>query len=170
MTAEHDPANSTLRSRGNARPTYIRELGDWPRFRWHDAAIARSLTKASRRLDELIERATALELTAADEATIQNLTQSAVASSNIESEFPNPHAVRRAITGYITGQHQPPGKNAPGIAAVTADTAINYTTDLTEGRLHQWHRWLFPILVPGITQGASAMTSSDQCRWCPTAP
>lgn len=153
MTAEHDPGYSTLRSGGNARPAYIHELGDWPRFRWHDAAIAKSLTNASRRLEKLIDRADGLEPAAADEITVQNLTQSAVASSNIESEFPNPHAVRRAIASYIAGQYQPPGGNAPGIAAVTADAAINRATPLTKARLHQWHRWLFPVPAPGITVG-----------------
>ena len=153
LTAAHDPGNSTLRSWGNARPAYIHELADWPRFQWHDAAIAKSLAKASRRLEKLSVRAAGLEPATADEITVQNLTQSAVASSNIEGEFPNPHVMRRAIASYIAGQYQPPGRNAPGIAAVTADTAINHTIPLTQDRLHQWHHWLFPIPTPGITAG-----------------
>ena len=131
LTAPHHPGNSTLRSSGNPRPTYIHELGDCPQFRWHDAAIDKSLTKASRRLEELIDRATGLEPTAADEPTLQDLTQSAVTSSNIESEFPNPHVVRRAIASYIVEQSEASSKNAPGIAAVTADSGINRATLLT---------------------------------------
>ena len=137
-----------------ANGSYIHELDDWPRFRWHDAAIAKSLNNASLRLEQLVDRAAGLEPTAADETTLQNLTQSAVSSSNIESEFPNPDAVRRAISRYLAGQPQPQGRNAPGIAAVTADSAINCTTDLTEDRLHQWHSWLCPIPAPGITVGS----------------
>ena len=87
------------------------------------------------------------------EATVQNLTDSAVASSNIENEFPDPNAVRRAITRYVSGQPQPPGRNSPGIAAVTADSAINCAAPLTEERLNQWHRWLFPVPAPGISVG-----------------
>ena len=153
MTAAYDQRNPTLRSWGNARPAYIHELADWPQFQWHDAPIAKSLAKASRRLEKLSDRAAGLEPAAADEITVQNLTQSAVASSNIEGEFPNRHVLRWAIASYIAGQYQPPGRNAPGIAAVTADTAISHTTPLTQDRLHQWHHWLFRIPTPGITAG-----------------
>ena len=90
---------------------------------------------------------------AASELTVQNLTNSAVASSNIENEFPDPNVVRRAITEYVAGQPQPPGRNSPGIAAVTADSALNYAAPLTEERLHRWHRWLFSVPAPGISVG-----------------
>ena len=70
-----------------------------------------------------------------------------------EETVTDPNVVRRAITRYVAGQPQPPGRSSPGIAAVTADSAINCAAPLTEERLHQWHRWLFSVPAPGISVG-----------------
>ena len=138
---------------GPRRPTYIHELDDWPAFLWNEETVADPLVQAKTRLAELVGSANILGEKAASELTVHHLTDSAVASSNIENEFPDPNVVRRAITRYVSGQPQSPRKNSPGIAAVTADSAINCTAPLTEERLHRWHRWLFPVPTPGISVG-----------------
>ena len=153
MTTDIQPGESPVSRTGPRRPTYIHELDDCPAFRWNEETVTNPLVQAKKRLAELVGSANILSEKAASELTVHHLTDSAVANSNIDNEFPDPNAVRRAIIRYVSGQPQPPGRNSPGIAAVTADSAINCTAPLTEERLHQWHRWLFPVPAPGISVG-----------------
>ena len=153
MTTDNQPSEPAVSMTGPHRPTYIHELDDWPAFRWNEETITDPLVQAQNRLAELVGSANILSEKAASELTVHHLTDSAVASSNIENEFPDLNAVRQDITRYVSGQPQPPGRNSPGIAAVTADSAINCTAPLTEERLHQWHRWLFSVPAPEISVG-----------------
>ena len=153
MTTDNQPSEPAVGRTGPRRSTYIHELDDWPAFRWNEETVTDPLVQAKNRLAELVGSANILSEKAASELTVHHLTDSAVASSNIENEFPDPNAVRRAIIRYLSGQPQPPGRISPGIAAVTADSAINCTAPLTEERLHQWHRWLFSVPAPGISVG-----------------
>ena len=130
-----------------SRPTYIHELNDWPHFRWNEEIIKQPLGLVSRLQQQIVADASNMGRAKATETTVRNLTNSAVASSRIEEEYPDPNAVKAAIRRRIVGV--PPGTNhgerdEPGIAAVTADTAKNCGEPLTAERMHQWHRLLFP--------------------------
>ena len=95
MTAEHDPASG--------RPIYIHELDDWPSFRWEHEAIIQPLIHASHAQAAVAGSSSALGATAAYEATVRNLTESAVASSRIEGEYPDPIAVEASIRTQTGG-------------------------------------------------------------------
>ena len=139
------------RSPGRTRPIYIHELDDWPNFRWDPEAITDSLVRANRRQVEVVGDVFALGALAANEATVRNLTDSAVASSRIEGENPDPTAIRDSIARRIVAESQRANRkdyDEPGIAAVTTDAATNYTAPLTEERLHGWHRQLFSTPGP----------------------
>ena len=130
-----------------SRPTYIHELNDWPDFCWSEEVIKQSLERVSRRQRAIVAHASNMGRAKATETTVRNLTNSAVASSRIEEEYPDPNAVKAAIRRRIVAV--PPGtgqgkQDEPGIAAVTADTAKNCGEPLTAERLHRWHRLLFP--------------------------
>lgn len=130
-----------------SRPTYIHELDDWPDFRWSEEVIEQPLGRVSQLLSHILADAANMGRAAATQTTVRNLTKSAVASSRIEEEYPNPRAVRAAIRRRIVAV--PPGtsqveRDEPGIAIVTADTAKNCGEPLTAERLHLWHRLLFP--------------------------
>ena len=153
MTTDNQPGESPVSRTGPSRPTYIHELDDWPAFHWNEETVTDPLVQDKKRLVELVGGANILGEKVASELTVHHLTNSAVASSNIENEFPDPNVVRQAIIRYVSGQPQPPRNNSPGIAAVTADSAINCTAPLTEERLHQWHRWLFSVPTPEISVG-----------------
>ena len=153
MTTDNQPSEPAISRPGPRRLTYIHELDDWPAFRWNEKTFTDPLVQAKNRLAELVGSTNILSEKATSELTVQNLTNSAVASSNMENEFPDPNVVQRAIAEYVAGQPQPPGRNSSGIAAVTADSAINCAAPLTEERLHQWHRWLFSVPAPGISVG-----------------
>ena len=128
------------------RPTYMHELDDWPNFRWDEEVVAPSLEHARRQQVDIAAYAAALGNQAAAETTVRNLTDSAVTTSQIEGEYPDPKAVEATIRRRIVGGPPTAGqgeRDEPGIAIVTADTAANYTTPLTSERLHGWHRLLF---------------------------
>ena len=148
MTAAQDPSKPTRRDARAVRPTYIHELEGWPNFQWQQEDVTMPLARTSSRLTELVDLILAQGDQAANEATIQNLTDSAVASSRIEAEFPDPNAVRQAIAKRIAAGSQLDIQNEPGIAAVTTDAAQRHDEPLTAERLHQWHRWLFPNAGP----------------------
>ena len=130
-----------------SRPTYIHELDDWPDFLWNEEVIERPLELVSRLQRQIVADASNMGKAATTETTVRNLTNSAVASSRIEEEYPDPSAVKAAIRRRIVAV--PPRsnqgeRNEPGIAAVTANTSKNCGDPLTAERLHQWHRLLFP--------------------------
>ena len=142
MTARHDHGAGPQRG----RPTYMHDLDDWPNLRWDEETIAPSLEHARWRQRETVAHAAALRMRAATEMTVRNLTDSAIASSQIEGEYPDPHAVEATIRRRIVDGSPRAGqgeRDEPGIAVVTANTATNYTATLTAERLHQWHRQLF---------------------------
>ena len=154
MTAEH--------GRGNSRPIYIHELDDWPRFRWDHEAIVQPLTRASH-IQEAVAGSLSALGAAADEAIVRNLMNSAVASSRIEGECPDPNAVEASIRRRITAaslQVNQHGRGEPGIAVVTVDTATNHGESLMAERLHRWHRQLFP--GPNPVNFAAGRWSDDR--------
>ena len=129
------------------QPTCIHELDDWPDFRWNEEVIKQSLERVSRWQREIVANASNMGRAAAADATVRNLKNSAVASSRIEDEYPDPNAVEASIRRRMAAG--PPGTDQiepdePSIAAVTVDTAANHSAPLTADRLHHWHRLLFP--------------------------
>ena len=130
-----------------SRPAYIHELDDWPDFHWNEEVIKQTLGRVSQLQKQIVADAANMGRAAATRTTVRNLTNSAVASSRIEEEYPNRNAGRAAIRRRIVAA--PPRtdqgeRDEPGIAVVTADTATNRSAPLTADRLHHWHRLLFP--------------------------
>ena len=128
------------------RPTYMHELEEWPNFRWDEEPVTQPLEMAQARLLENVANTASMDQVTAAEATVRHLTASAVATSHIENEYPDPRAVEAEIRRRITGESPRTDQvdhDAPGIAVVTADTATNYVVPLTAERLHEWHRQLF---------------------------
>ena len=155
MATENPPGGRSHRNPRPGRPTYIHELHDWPNFRWDSEAITQPLVRASRRQAEVVGNVFAQGALAATEASVRNLTDSAVATSRIEGENPDPNSIGASIRRRIAAESRRAAQgehDEPGIAAVTADAATNYTALLTAERLHEWHRHLFP--TPG-TEGIS---------------
>ena len=135
MTAEH------------GRPIYIHQLDEWPSFQWDHEAIIQPLIRAHHTQEAVVSSSSTLGGAAANEATVRNLTASAVASSRIEGEYTDPNAVEASIRRRITAEFQQANqreRGEPGIAVVTADTATNHGESLTAERLHRWRHQLFP--------------------------
>ena len=89
---------------------------------------------------EIIANAANIGRAAATKTTVRNLTNSTVASSRIEYEYPDHNAVEASIRRRIVAG--PPGagqgeRDEPGIAAVTG--RHDHHVPLTAERLHQLH-------------------------------
>ena len=130
-----------------SRPTYIHELNNWPDFRSSEEVIKQPLGLVSGLQRQIVADSSNMGRAKATETTVRNLTNSALASSRIEEEYPDPNAVKAAIRRRIVAV--PPGTDQgepdePGIAAVTADAAQNCGEPLTADRLHL----LAPPAVP----------------------
>ena len=126
---------------------YVHQLTDWPDFRWDAEAVADSLAWAGRRQVQIVGKVLLAGPVAATEATVCNLTESAVASSRIEGEHPDPRNIGASIRRHIaaeSGHAVQRQRGEPGIALVTADASTNHGEPLTVERLHRWHRHLFP--------------------------
>ncbi len=124
----------------------MHELDDWPNFRWEEEAIAPLLEHTRHQQVEILAYAAALTTQDAAETTVRHLTDSAVATSQIEDEYPDRNAVEAATRRRIVGgprQADQSQRDEPGIAVVTADTSTNHAVPLAAERLHGWHRALF---------------------------
>ena len=98
----------------------------------------------------------ARSLLAVHEAHVQNLINSAVASSQIEGENPDPDAIRESIVRRIaaqSGHAANPSRYEPGIATVAHAAAELWQKPLTVDILHEWHGTLFPNPAPNFAAG-----------------
>ncbi len=75
-------------------PIYIHELPDWPKFRWDQNRLADRLAAVRHRQGRLIGRMEALGFPLRSEATLENLTQEVLKSSEIEGEILDREQVR----------------------------------------------------------------------------
>ena len=76
---------------------YIHELPDWPKFRWDGSRLAESLAAVRHRQGRLIGRMETLGFPLRSEATLENLTQEILKSSEIEGEVLDRGQVRSSI-------------------------------------------------------------------------
>jgi Fic family protein len=81
------------------------------------------------------------------EAELETLTQDVVKSSEIEGEILVPDQVRSSIArrlGIEMGAVHPVDRRVDGVVEMTLEATRNFAQPLTQERLFQWHRSLFP--------------------------
>lgn len=141
-------------------PTYIYELSDWPRFRWHDSAIGEPLAAARHQQGRLVGQMEALGFKVKEEAVLQTLTEDVLKSSEIEGEKLDLDQVRSSVArrlGMDIGGLKPADRHVEGVVEMMLDATQRYDQPLTEERLFTWHASLFPTGRSGgqrITVGA----------------
>lgn len=145
---------------------YIHQRREWPEFTWDHAAIAELLGETRLRQGELLGRMKAVGFEGRELATLQNLTQEVMKSSEIEGEKLNGEQVRSSIArrlGIDAGGMGRIDRNVEGVVEVMLDATRNYTKPLTKKRLFGWHTALFPTgrsgmdrIVVGGWRGASS--------------
>lgn len=134
-------------------PRYIHELPDWPRFRWDDKALAGKLAATRHHQGRLLGRMEGLGFKLREEATLRNLTEEAVRSSEIEGEVLDAEQVRSSIArrlGIDVGLAKSVDRNVEAIVDVILDATRHYDKPLTDERLLSWHAALFPTGWSGL--------------------
>jgi Fic family protein len=134
-------------------PIYIHELPDWPKFRWDQNRLADRLAAVRHRQGRLIGRMEALGFPLRSEATLENLTQEVLKSSEIEGEILDREQVRSSIArrfGLDIGGLTAADRHVEGVVEMMLDATEKYTEPLTEERLFGWHAAMFPTGRSGM--------------------
>jgi Fic family protein len=139
---------------------YIYDRDDWPAFRWNHERLERRLAAVRHHQGRLIGRMESLGFELRAEATLENLTEDVLKTSEIEGELLTKEQVRSSIArrlGMDIGALMPADRNVEGIVEIMLDATQNYSAPLTADRLSDWHGALFPTGRSGmgrITVGA----------------
>lgn len=133
--------------------TYIHELGDWPKFRWHDKVLAARLAEVRHRQGRLVGRMESLGFRLREQSVLSTLTEEVVKSSDIEGERLSRDQVRSSVArrlGMDIAGMVPADRNVEGVVEMMLDATQNYRSPLTEERLCSWHAALFPTGRSGM--------------------
>jgi len=134
-------------------PTYIHELPNWPKFRWDQNRLADRLAAVRHRQGRLIGRMEALGFPLRSEATLENLTQEVLKSSEIEGEILDREQVRSSIArrlGMDIGGLTAAERHVEGVVEMMLDATEKYSEPLTAERLFGWHAAMFPTGRSGM--------------------
>lgn len=134
---------------------YIHELPDWPKFRWDGSRLAESLAAVRHRQGRLIGRMETLGFPLCSEATLENLTQEILKSSEIEGEVLDREQVRSSIArrlGMDIGGLTVADRHVEGVVEMMLDATQKFAEQLTEERLYGWHAAMFPTGRSGMTR------------------
>ncbi len=132
---------------------YIHELADWPRFRWNNKVLAKTLAEVRHRQGLLIGHMGALGFDLRQEAVLRTLTSDVLKSSEIEGEKLDAEQVRSSIArrlGMDIGGLKAADRNVEGVVEMVLDATRHYDQPLTADRLFAWHAALFPTGRSGM--------------------
>jgi Fic family protein len=137
-----DPTWPTLPS----TPHWIWQRPEWPRFTWNAATLAPLLRDINQLQGRLAGKADAAAESSA-ESELDALLQNIIESSAIEGQHLNRESVRSSLARRLGLQRLAVASGTArteGLADLMLDATKNYNDELTEERLFQWHRYLFP--------------------------
>lgn len=140
---------------------YIHEHKDWPHFKWDEKGLASLLAEVRFAQGRLLGAMDALGFKLREEATLLNLTQDVLKTSEIEGEKLDTKHVRSSIArqlGMDIGAVLPVDRNVEGIVEVMMDATQHHVQSLTKERLFAWHAALFPA-------GHSGMRRINVGKW-----
>lgn len=126
---------------------YIHQLKGWPNLTWDRGRVAGLLAEARYLQGALLGKMSALGFNLCEEATLKILTQDVLKTSEIEGEKLDAGQVRSSIAsrlGIDIGLPLQTSRAVDGIVEIMLDATRNYNVPLTEERLWEWHRLLFP--------------------------
>lgn len=145
---------------------YIWSEPDWPKFRWDDSKLGRTLADLRYKQGRFLGQMSALGFDLSQEALVRTLTNDVVQSSAIEGEVLNPQTVRASIArklGLEKGDLGPgvlneQERSVEGIVHVVVDATEKAHEPLTAERLFGWHGALFP-------SGRSGLRAITVAQW-----
>ncbi|MSR21423.1 MAG: Fic family protein [Gemmatimonadetes bacterium] len=134
---------------------YIHELPHWPGLRWDSTRLVERLTAVRHRQGRLVGRMEGLGFSLRGEATLENLTQEILKSSEIEGEILDRQQVRSSIArrlGMDIGGLTAADRHVEGVVETMLDATERYAEPLTEERLFGWHAAMFPAGRTGMAR------------------
>lgn len=132
---------------------WIWERQQWPEFHWDAAALAARLAAARRAQGETLGVARLLDADSNLKAQLEVLTTEGLATSAIEGESLDPHALRSSLArrlGLPTAGLPAPARTVDGLVQVLLDATHDYDAPLELERLCGWQAALFPTGRSGL--------------------
>lgn len=126
---------------------FIHENENWTKFRWDDETINVLQLQGMHKLGYLAGRMAAIGFDNQLAATVEAVTNDVVASSGIEGINLDSDEVRSSVArkfGYSLPKSKESTHYVDGIVEMMLDATHNQNSPLTEKRLFDWHRALFP--------------------------
>lgn len=126
---------------------FIHEHDNWTSFRWDASAIDNLQLQAIHRLGYLAGQMAAIGFDNRQAATVESVTNDVVASSEIEGICLDTDEVRSSVAkklGVTVPHSKDPTHYVDGIVEMMLDATRNFRKPLTDERLFDWHRALFP--------------------------
>jgi Fic family protein len=146
---------------------WIWQHQDWPQFHWDSARLAKLLAAARQAQGELTGMARLLDPDSDLHTQLEVLTSEGVATSAIEGERFDPHAIRSSLArrlGLPTAGLPAPQRSIEGLVDVLLDATQKLDKPLTQRMLSSWQAALFPTgrsglikIRVGALRGASPM-------------
>ena len=141
----------TLVSTGNQM--YIYQQKNWPNFTWDQELISGSLANIRYKQGKLLGKMEGFGFDLQEKATLENLIQDVLKSSEIEGEMLNRDEVRSSIArrlGMEIAGMIPSDRNVDGVVEMMLDATQRYQAKLDTERLFGWHNSLFPTGRSGM--------------------
>ncbi|MFK5926790.1 MAG: Fic family protein [Desulfuromusa sp.] len=133
---------------------YIWQHPSWPRFRWDNAALMKSLGDCRFQQGSLLAQMRELGMEVRQQARAEVLIEEALKTSEIEGERLDPNAVRSSVTRRLglptAGLREVRNQHADGVVEILLDATLGYEKELAIERLFGWHAALFPTGYSGL--------------------
>ena len=135
------------------RPYYIWQYPDWPQFRWDTDRIINLLSEVRLLEGRIAGMMGGLGFEIQAKTSLDVMTEDVIRSNEIEGVLLNADRVRSSVArhlGLATEGLPEPDHYTDGVVQVMIDAVRNYSTELTQERLFNWHAALFPLGRSGI--------------------
>lgn len=133
--------------------TWIWQQPDWPRFRWDDARLASSLSRARLAQGKVLGAAGLLDTGLKHEAVAAILVEDGLTTSAIEGERLEVDAVRSSVARHLglpTAGLPVPPRAVDGLIDMLLDATRRHDAPLSAERLFGWQAALFPTGYSGL--------------------
>lgn len=134
---------------------YIYQQQVWPEFRWDIDRVYPLLVEVRHNQGRLLGRMEALGSAHSRVIELGSLSQDVLKTSEIEGELLDRDQVRSSVArrlGLEIAGSVPSDSNVDGVVEMLMDATRQYAEPLTQSRLFEWHRALFPSGSRGLNR------------------
>lgn len=131
---------------------YIYQLMDWPRFIWNHERLSKLSIRVSHHQGRLLGRMERMDPRLQAEAILRMLTLEVIHSGETEGDAAPYQEVRSAIAQHLGMEIADGVPSTPAVERMVGmmlDATQHYQAPLTEERLFDWHKALFPTGFSG---------------------